>query len=227
MTPRILDLRAEAPAKRARSRVAGGRTVLRDPRDVDGITLHQTAVVFGARASHKKRAAAEGAPELAPAYRVAEDVPAHAVALDGVVVLGAPLRQYLYHANALNRSTLGLEIEGRYPGLVDDPNTVADEAKRTMWGDVSKQTELTGARVAAAAEALRLLVSLGQAEGMRIRYVYAHRQASGSRRSDPGAALWRALRPVWLSLGLVERPTWTRDDGRPLPAGWGPYEGRY
>ena len=224
----VLDWRDRSPRaqlprtkKRApRSKIRGGATVLRDPRTVEGVTIHQTAVIFGARAKHKAKALLAGDRSLAVAYRVAEDVPAHAVALDGRVVLRSPLRAYLYHANKLSGPTLGLEVEGVYSGLVD-------EAERTTWGDASRITTLSKSRIDSAAAGLEELVRLGRADGMPLRIVYAHRQSSASRRSDPGEAIWRALRPVWLDLGLVEAERFAIGGGRPLPAGWGPYSGRY
>lgn len=232
MTTEILDWRDQAPKRQKRSRVhksgrLKGQTVIRSPDVVEGITIHQTAVTFGARPEHRRKAAELGDPSLAVALRVAEDVPAHAVALEGRLVLKSPLCAVLNHAGKLNTPTMGLEIEGRFSGLLDDPSTVADEAARTTWGDVSRLTNITAPRLDAAAEGLRQLVLLGRAEGMPLKYVYAHRQSSGDRRSDPGAALWLALRPIWLGLGLVERPTFTVGKGRPLPSGWGPYGGKY
>jgi len=227
----VLDWRDRAPRAQKRSRVVGrgkaAATVLRDVEDIVAVCLHQTAVLFGARREHKLEARRLGDPSLAVALRVAEDVPAHAVALDGRVVLRSPLRAYLYHANALNRPSLGLEVEGVYSGLLDDPATVVDEAERTTWGDASRITTLSKDRIDAAAAGLEELVRLGRAEGMPLRVVYAHRQSSAARRSDPGEAIWRALRPVWLDIGLVEAPRFAIGGGRPLPAGWGPYSGRY
>lgn len=228
----VLDWRHLAPGRQKRSRLVTrgplrGQTELRAPELVDSVTVHQTAVIFGSRPSHRRKAARMGDPSLAVALRVAEDVPAHAVALPGRVVLRSPLRAYLEHAGRLNRPSLGLEVEGRFSGLLDDPATVADEAARTTWGDVSKLTPLTLEILEAAIEGLYQLVTLGRAEGMPIRYVYAHRQSSAARRSDPGAALWIGLRPSFPALGLVERPAFTIGDGRPLPAGWGPYGAPY
>lgn len=205
----VLDLRSEAP-----------RVKRRDPASVTGVTLHQTAVVFGARPEHTRRAG--GNADLAAAYRVAEDVPVHAVAMrSGYVVLRADVLDYLPHAGRLNASTLGLEIEGRYPGLEDDPSTLVREDLRTLWGDASRRTLVTPGIVAAAAEALRLLVEHGRAADCPLQHVYAHRQSSEGRRSDPGQGLWRALMPVCAELGLTPRPTYTVGKGRPIPAAWG------
>ena len=134
MTIRVLDLRAEQknpfpPKKGADGKVVNtsktlnGKTVCRDPKTVTGITIHQTACVFGPAKDREK------------AYRRALGIPAHAVAYrDGVYVITAPLDWYLYHGNDLNSFSLGLECEGHYPGLLDDPKTPIREDIKTTWG---------------------------------------------------------------------------------------------
>ena len=89
MTIRVLDLRAEQknpfpPKKGADGKVVNtsktlkGKTVCRDPKTVTGITIHQTACVFGPANDREK------------AYRRALGIPAHAVAYrDGVYVITA------------------------------------------------------------------------------------------------------------------------------------------
>lgn len=213
MTPTLLDLRGEQtdpfPPKRRNdgtivptSKVARGRTVARDPRTVTGIVLHQTACVFGPSANRPQ------------AHRRALGIPAHAVAFrDGVVVAPAPLPWWLYHGNGLNGSTLGLEVEGRYPGIEGRPST--------LWG--GEATPLDEATIETARYALRWLVEQGRSLGMPLRTIYAHRQSNGAKTSDPGQGLWREV-AVWgqRKLGLVAAPRATVGDGRPLPREWDP-----
>src|SRR5690606_40111361 len=109
----------------------------------------------------------------------------------------------------LNASTLGLEVEGVYDGRATGS---------------SRPTETT---IDAARAALHWLVETGRSEGMPIRYVYAHRQSSRSRRADPGAWLWREV-ALWGvgELGLETRPGYVIGDGRPIPVDWQPAGGR-
>lgn len=200
---------------RGRDRVV----VERDPRTVDSVVIHQTACDFGPNDNEQR--------ELERAFGVA----CHAVAFKrGAVVLPNPLRWVVLHANALSDRSLGLEVEGLYAGLEDDPSTVPDEAKQTTWkGRPDVVTELA---VAAARRALRELVERGRAEGMPIRYVIAHRQSSGTRRSDPGQTAWRrvVLEYAVPVLGLETMPAraWrsrSSGPGRPIPKAWDPTAG--
>lgn len=136
-------------------------------------------------------------------------------------MLGIPFLYRGLHANALNAPSLGLEVEGRYPGLASGP--------RGAW-DILDELTIETARAA-----LTWLVEAAAAEGIEIRYLYAHRQSSSMRRGDPGELVWRAValehgRQV---LGLRTAPARTWDSpsagrGRPIPLEWDPSGvGRY
>jgi hypothetical protein len=204
---RVYDLRDEADLAHPKSRIRGGRTVQRNPADVDAIVLHQAGVDFADRAT-----------ELETARR-ALGVACHAMAFEGFVALPAPLRHYMHHADRLCSRALGLEVDGLYPGIKG----------RAIKGKTA--TVLTDAIVNAARVAAELLVELGRAEGMPIRYLYAHRQTDSWRRPDPGQELWEAVVldyavPV---LGLETRPLETfahpkgpTRRGWPVPLAWDP-----
>ena len=211
-----LDLRSEQPnppdlakQKHALRRVAlNGRSVQRvverDPATIDGIVIHQTACVFGKRRGQPSR------------HHRALGVACHALAFnDGTAVLANPLRWLVWHGNGFNSRSLGLEIEGRFPGLVGKPSTLAAEP----------ETPVTALLLDTARDALRWLVEEGRSEGMPLRYVWAHRQSSPTRRSDPGEALWLALLPTFAELGLEVQPALVLNSksgaGRPIPEAWG------
>lgn len=192
-----------------RSLLAREHTVERKPEDVTGICIHQTACVFGPLDDPPKR------------HRRALNVPAHIVAFrDGVYAQTAPLLWFLYHGNALNDRTLGLECEGHYPGLLDDPETPRREDEESIWAG-AKATPLTPEALDCYRAALRHLVEAGRKEGMPIKFIWAHRQASGSRRSDPGQELWTMV-AEWgcRELGLEARYADKWKDGRPVPREW-------
>lgn len=222
---RILELQHLAKKRQKRSKLKWklGYTVMRDPSVVTGICLHQAAAQWGARPSHYRQAeqvAKElGVPNderLAIALRVVEDVPAHATAMQsGDVVLRSPLEAFLYHANALNEASLGLEIEGLYDGV-------------EVEGAHPPPTPVT---IAAARMATVQLYERGLKAGMPLKYVWAHRQSSGTRLGDPGSVLWIEV-GLWAvkELGLEAQPmeTWlSRRSGRgnPIPEVWGGPEG--
>lgn len=209
-----IDLSGEQTDPAPKSKVVSGRTVLRAPHTVTGIVLHQTATAYGV--SPQQVAAANGDRALA-LHRRALNVACHAMAfMDGCLVLTNDVLRYVYHGNGFNRSTLGLEVEGRYPGLVNSPDT-------TTWG--GEPNELTEATIRAAREGVRKLLELGRDAGMPITHIFAHRQSSGNRRSDPGEGLWRAVVTDYAVpvLGLKTEPTLVLGSGKPVPVEWDTY----
>jgi hypothetical protein len=58
---------------------------------------------------------------------------------------------------------------------------------------------------------------------MAIDYLYGHRQASSSRRADPGEGLWRSV-ALWAQseLGLKLAQNITLGDGYTIPKEWDP-----
>ena len=210
---RVLDLRAEQPnppqLQKPKHWVRNGRVVERDPATIDCIVLHQTACVFGKRADQPTR------------HHRALGVACHALAFnDGVVVLPNPLRWYVQHGNGFNATSLGLEVEGVFPGIAGDPKTLPKNA--------GPETPLTDTLILTARLAVRVLMEQAAIEGITIRRIVAHRQSSATRRADPGSALWKAVVvehavPV---LGLRVEPDLVLvakngRPGRPIPAAWG------
>ena len=209
----VLDLRSEQTDPAPKSKVVNGRTVMRAPHTITGITLHQTACTYGV--SQNQINAAGGDRELA-LHRRALGVACHAMAfMDGTLVLTNDVERYIYHGNGLNSFTLGLEVEGRYPGLTNEPD-------KTTWG--GDPTPLTGATVAAAQEGVRKLVELGRQAGCPITHIYAHRQSSETRTSDPSEALWRhvVLDYAVPVLGLKAVQSFTVGTGKTIPVEWDP-----
>lgn len=210
---RQLNPPAEVRGKQKHARyVSGpkrGRVIERDPAKIDGIVIHQTACVFGASPGHDRHERAFG-------------VACHALAFnDGTAIIANPLRWLVWHGNGFNDRSLCLECEANARGLMGDSRTVQGrEAAPTI--------EL----IESSREALRALVELGRAEGMPLRYIWAHRQSSPTRRSDPGEELWRrvVLEYAVPVLGLVTEPALTLESksakskghGRPIPLAWDP-----
>jgi hypothetical protein len=187
------------------------RTFVRDLKSVIGVTIHQTACVFGPLDDPPKR------------HRRALGVPAHVVAFrDGVYAQTAPLSWYLYHGNDLSARTLGLECEGHFPGLLDDPTTPRREDEDSIWSGADA-TPLLPAHIACFRAALRHLVENGRALGMPIEFIWAHRQANKDRRSDPGQGVWVEVAEFGVrELGLTARYADVFDDGKPVPREWAP-----
>ena len=198
---------------------APGVPVRRDPADVDTIVVHQTAVEFGV----SKRAIANhgGDVELARAHR-ALDVACHAMAFrQGYFVAAHPLVDYVNHGNRFNATSLGLEIDGRYAGLEDDPKTIAREDLKTTWGGAP--TVLSEDTIKAAKDAIVWLCVEAARKGMKITKIASHRQSSDTRRSDPGEAIWQSIvLPIADELGLEVLRDSPWKQGRPVPVEWDP-----
>ena len=209
--PRAYDLRAEQPDPPAlakqKHKIVNHKVVSRPWSTITGVVLHQTDCVFGV--TPQALTAAHGDVELATARR-SLNVACHGLAFrNGFYALPNPLAWYVWHANGLNATTLGLEIEGVYPGL---------DSGHAGAGD----TPVTPLLIATARACLARLVTEARAAGAPLVNVYAHRQSSDTRRGDPGEALWKAVAleyavPV---LGLKCHPAEVCGDGAPIPVEW-------
>lgn len=190
-----------------------GGVLQRDPAIIDTICVHQTACIFGPMADPKRR------------HDRAHDVPIHAMAFrDGVLALPYPLTWYLFHGNDFNARSLGIEIEGKYPGIGGDPVPYRPGASQDGDDITEDPTILDELTIATARRGIYELVTRGKAMGMPITRIVAHRQASGSRRADPGQAIWKhvVLEFAVAVLGLKEVPGEVLRDGRPIPKAWSP-----
>ena len=197
--------------KASRFKMVQNKVQRRDITRITGIVLHQTGIEFSV--NKRQVDEADGDKNKALAMR-AKGIPTHAVAFENFFVKNYPLDFYCYHANALNRTTLGLEVDGKYPGRIVDERTT--------------HTVFTKARREAAEEALRWLYMEGLALGMPIKYIYAHRQSSKTRRADPGEELWHKLVEEFAvpKLGLEPRYGFTIGEGRTIPIDWNPRDGK-
>lgn len=213
----LLDLAARRVPARPKDRVIDGSPVYRDPSKITSVTLHQTDVVFGLSA---RQIEAAGGDRMLALARRGLGVACHQIAFRRradapIIVRAAPVLLWVNHGNGLNPTSLGLEIEGVYPGLVGD--------KRTLGSSGRAETPLDEETIEVARAALRDLTDRGRAAGCDLRYLDPHRASSAMRRRDPGEGLWRALAPwAWRELGLAIRPGLVLGTGRALPREWDP-----
>lgn len=178
---------------------------------VTGITLHQTAGDLGER--HERwvkwpvKNPKTGALEFS-------SLKAHVgVTRGGQVLLVNPLDSRVAHGHGLNSSTVGIECSGTYEGI---------EGRRDTWWPAGKAPQTpTPELIEAARRAVAWVVAEVAAHGGRVLYLYAHRQSSADRVSDPGSALWQAVALEVEREGLVEtRPGYTVGTGLPIPREW-------
>jgi len=154
----------------------------RSPRpwsQITGVTLHQMACI----------------PTDTP-KRMAT-LNAHiAVLRKGTIVECNDLVDFIWHAQGLSHSTIGIEFSGH--------------------GD------LTPKQRGAAAVLFSYLRRRFRDAGQQWTRVHAHRQSAESRAGDPGAEIWRDVALPWIdALGASDGgPGWSTGTGRPIPDDW-------
>lgn len=192
----------------------------RTPRAWSSITtivLHQTGVKFGVT----KSAIAKYGPRAA-LHRRFLGVACHVAALtNGDVLHVNPWERYVLHGHGSNRFSIGIEIEGLYPGIVGNARSVA--------GGGTPNT-LTPTTIAAARRSVQFAVEACRKLGCPITQIAAHRSFHGSRVSDPGQEIWKEV-ALWAVAELelhvdydlaVKSKKEARLDGRPIPREWDP-----
>lgn len=183
----FFDLRKESD----RGHIIGRRSW----QEITGITLHQCAVDFG----HEKPARWD-------------TLAAHlGISLEGNVHWVHEFFHVVPHGNELNKPTIGVELEGAFPGIV------------ALRGPGRMQSP-TPAQVKAAHETLPWIVAVCAAHGSRITDLFAHRQTAATRRGDPGEEIWKLVAlPMISKLGLTDGGAGFKiDNGRPIPEAWNP-----
>jgi len=168
---------------------------------VTGVCLHQTACMLGER------------PER---Y---DSVGAHfAVTRAGKVIWMHDFDRKVAHGNGWNNGTVGIEIDGLYAGVEGDPSTV--------WDDPSTPSRETGMALTpeTVAATRALLRWIKQQLGPQMNAIVAHRQSSGSRRNDPGSAIWQSVAlPLHVELDCSDGGVGFKlGDGLPIPEAWDP-----
>lgn len=205
MSIAFLDLRSKqsATGPSGACKLSKGRMVMRDPKTVDTIGAHQTAVTFGV-AKYQVRAA--GGDALLAQFLRARDVHAHVTSFDeGTFACAYPLMAYVQHGNGMNAYSIGKEDEGLFNGKPGGP--------------LSEPTDIL---IETSRAACTWIVEEAAKEGATIRFFEAHRQHAESRRSDPGWRLWQAvyIDHCERALGLSPRPDHVTRDGLRIPREW-------
>lgn len=166
---------------------------------VEGVCFHVTAVAGGFGVSStllRKHDGDEDAARLAR-YTEQRHVRTYHWITDhrgGRLIRKLPANVHSYASNGLNRKT----IAHAYDAAVDGPFD---------WD--------------LAVESIVAMVEAERADGVPLRYGYAHAQSSAHRRSDPGELYWRrAVIPAAARVGLELRHEFAVGTGRPIPSAW-------
>ncbi len=199
----VNDLRAIVRPKGTRGAAHGIRPI----KNIVGITLHQTAT----------RDFPSTHPHLA-------SVPAHAmVHRDGGVSYLHAAEELIWHGNALNGGTIGIEIACRAAGTEGDASTfwISKGERKKGASFATLVAEATDVQLAAAYELCRRYIENISIGGGAIRGMWAHRQGHWSRTSDPGSRIWKAVgETVRLDLGLADVRDMVLGTGKPIPESW-------
>lgn len=197
------DLRAVARPKGTRGAAHG----IRPAKNIVGITLHQTAT-----------------RDFPPTHKGLASVPAHAmVHRDGSVSFLHGAESIVWHGNALNGGTIGIEIACRAAGTEGDPRTFwvskAERKRGAVFDDLV--AEANDEQLAAAYALCRSYIDTVSLWGGAICGIWGHVQGHWSRTSDPGSRIWQNVAErVRLDLGLKDYRDYQLGTGRPIPMSW-------
>lgn len=209
----LTSLQRDPPEVAEKHKLSQGLVAKHELAQIRGIVIHQTNTLFSVSAS--QIAAAGGSREEA-LHRRGLRVGCHVIAFEGAsagvecghVCHVNPLNWHVYHAQHANSFAVGLEIEGRFPGLARNEQLTAS-------------TRI----INAARLALKFIVVKARELGMNnLEFIWAHRQTSPKRRGDPGQELWKrvVLEYAVPVLGLKTDTQAVWNNGRPIPLAWDP-----
>lgn len=208
----MLDRRVfHTPMLRVNGRPREYTPMLRSWSSISGVTLHQTACDMGERVERY------------------DTIGAHfSVLRSGRVIWHADLDRTVYHGNGWNARCIGIEVNGLYAGLEDDPDTALDEAMRTTWDDPSTPTreqpmQVTPRAMRSTRQLVRWIRIQVARRGGRLGVLGAHRQSSRDRRNDPGEAIWQQVAlPLHAELGMTDGGVGFEIGGYAVPEAWDP-----
>lgn len=168
----------------------------RRKKTITGITLHQTGCRMSKNPMHWLRCNAH-----------------FGITQGGKAIYLNDIKDFIWHAQGLSRTTIGIEIEGNYPGIMGDESTLWEGGGGPHMLNAYMYTALTNIYI-------YILDLLKQ----RPLTVYAHRQSYKSRIADPGDEIWRAEKSIRVSFGLLESikrdENWFCGSGRAIPKAW-------
>ncbi|HUV14190.1 MAG TPA: peptidoglycan recognition family protein [Acidobacteriota bacterium] len=198
LPPNLHDIRATAGKE---------HIIRRRPwKHVTGICLHQTACVLGEKPTRWN------------------NVGCHiGITRSGKIIWLHDFDFAVVHGNGWNSRTVGIEIDGTYEGIEGND--------RTFWrpkGSKAKPTPLTQETIDATKAAIQWIYDEVACHDGEVKVLVAHRQASKTRRSDPGSAIWKSIAlPMQKELGLGDGGKgFTIGSGLPIPTEWNPaYKG--
>jgi hypothetical protein len=131
----------------------------------------------------------------------------------GDLILVNGFTDYIKHAQGLSYRSIGIEIEGNYRGLMDNPNTI--------WPKGAEPDCLYSGHFE---KIIDEICGMLDYQKIKIKHVFAHRQSYKFREADPGEEIWREFaRPLMERLGAdFGGPDFYVGTGKPIPREWDP-----
>jgi hypothetical protein len=173
-----------------------------------GVTLHQTGCNMPQKPESWKR------------------LNAHiGITQEGLAVLVNDPTDMIWHAQGLSKSTIGIEIEGNFQGLMGND--------RTLWRGGGGPHFLNDKMKDALQEVFIWLRAGFQDNGAEWHHIFGHRQSSETRRGDPGSQIWNEVATPWATLLGMKHECdggqyYSIGSGKPIPKLWNPeYIGKY
>ena len=135
---------------------------------------------------------------------------------DGLIVIANDFTDWIWHAQKLSRFSIGIEIAGNFPGLMDNP--------RTLWKGGGGPHLLTDGQRAAIPVAMEFINYEAGRLGFKIEHIMGHRQSSASRIADPGEQIWEEIGlPLQARFNATDGGSdFHTGSGRPIPKEWDP-----
>ena len=125
------------------------------------------------------------------------------------------------HGHGWNGRSVGFEFEGYFSGVgVEEKFFWKPKSRPNRKPMVPTERQLEAGRVA-----VKHTVEQIAQMGGEIKFIGAHRQSYGMKRSDPGSLIWQGVAlPMIKELGLKEAPTLShrKYPGKPIPEAWNP-----
>jgi hypothetical protein len=129
------------------------------------------------------------------------------------IVQMQPLNAYIYHGNEANKFSIGIEINGHFPGLIKKYNPDRHSSEGPSESQVQD-----------CRETILWIMDEVDDHGGNITTILPHRVSNDVKQSDPGEAAWRDI-GLWAQtdLGLCDGgPGYCIGDGFPIPHEWDP-----
>ncbi len=123
-----------------------------------------------------------------------------------------PIVAMIWHAQKLSHRTIGVEIEGNYQGVEDDPGT--------LWEPGGGPDVLTLDMLNATDLIFDDIYKFFEGHKQKWRVLAGHRQSSPTRRAYPGGEIWRQVALPWQKRLGIEFSPKSYGKGSPIPHEW-------